>query len=82
MGFVAASIGPQAEQAVAAMQEGDVLMLENLRFHEGEEAGDADLPPDWHDWPISTSMTPFRYRTAAMPQWSVLPGCCLPVPGR
>ena len=41
--FVAASIGPQAEQAVAAMQDGDVLMLENLRFHEGEEAGDADF---------------------------------------
>ena len=41
--FVPASVGPQADAAVAAMQDGDVLMLENLRFHAGEEAGDADF---------------------------------------
>jgi phosphoglycerate kinase len=30
-------IGPDAEKAVAAMQSGEVLLLENTRFHTGEE---------------------------------------------
>jgi phosphoglycerate kinase len=34
-------IGEAAQAAVAAMQAGDVLLLENLRFHAGEEANDA-----------------------------------------
>jgi phosphoglycerate kinase len=33
-------IGEAAQSAVAAMQPGDVLLLENLRFHAGEEAND------------------------------------------
>jgi phosphoglycerate kinase len=33
-------IGPDAEGAVAAMKEGDVLLLENLRFHVEEEKND------------------------------------------
>ncbi len=33
-------IGDDALKAVAAMKEGDVLLLENLRFHAGEEAND------------------------------------------
>jgi phosphoglycerate kinase len=34
-------IGPEVEKAVNALNPGDVLMLENLRFHNEEEAGDA-----------------------------------------
>jgi phosphoglycerate kinase len=34
-------IGETAAKAVAAMGDGDVLLLENLRFHAGEEANDA-----------------------------------------
>ena len=34
-------IGPQAEAAVAAMKPGDILCLENTRFHKGEEKNDA-----------------------------------------
>ena len=34
-------VGPDAEHAVAALQPGDVLLLENVRFHPGEEANDA-----------------------------------------
>ncbi|MFN3293261.1 MAG: phosphoglycerate kinase, partial [Gemmobacter sp.] len=33
-------IGAPAKQAVAAMERGDVLLLENTRFHPGEEKND------------------------------------------
>jgi phosphoglycerate kinase len=33
-------IGQEAETAVGAMKAGDVLLLENLRYHSGEEAND------------------------------------------
>ncbi|MBP6014805.1 MAG: phosphoglycerate kinase [Alphaproteobacteria bacterium] len=36
-------IGPEAEAAVAALKDGDVLLLENTRFHAGEEKNDAAL---------------------------------------
>ncbi|HEY2357481.1 MAG TPA: phosphoglycerate kinase [Phenylobacterium sp.] len=38
--FAPDCIGPKAREAVNAMQPGDVLLLENVRFHEGEEAND------------------------------------------
>lgn len=41
--FVPSSIGPEAAAAVAALKDGEVLLLENLRFHPGEEANDAGL---------------------------------------
>ena len=34
-------IGPEVEAAVAALKDGDCLMLENLRFHPEEEKNDA-----------------------------------------
>jgi phosphoglycerate kinase len=37
VGFGADCIGEQAARAVAAMQDGDVVLLENTRFHKGEE---------------------------------------------
>jgi len=36
-------IGPEVESAVAAMQPGDVVLLENLRFHPEEKKNDADF---------------------------------------
>lgn len=39
--FADECIGPEAEKAVAAMKDGDVLLLENLRFHAEEEKNDA-----------------------------------------
>ena len=36
-------IGPAVEDAVSSMNDGDVLVLENLRFHPGEEANDPDF---------------------------------------
>ena len=38
--FVEACIGPSVEQAAIAMKDGDVLLLENLRFHKEEEKND------------------------------------------
>jgi phosphoglycerate kinase len=38
--FVEDCIGPKAEAAVAAMRPGDILCLENTRFHKGEEKND------------------------------------------
>ena len=34
-------IGPDVEQAAAGLKDGDILMLENLRFHDEEEKNDA-----------------------------------------
>ena len=41
--FAADCIGPAARDAVAKMSNGDVLLLENVRFHAGEEADDPDF---------------------------------------
>lgn len=38
--FVDESIGKKAEQASAELQPGEILLLENLRFHNEEEKGD------------------------------------------
>ena len=38
--FVEHCVGEEAEKAVAELQEGEVLLLENLRFHSEETSGD------------------------------------------
>ena len=38
--FVEESVGEKAEQAAAQLQAGEILLLENLRFHNEEEKGD------------------------------------------
>jgi phosphoglycerate kinase len=38
--FAADCVGPAAEKAVRELKPGDVLLLENLRFHPGEEQND------------------------------------------
>lgn len=35
--------GEKAEEAVSSLEEGDILVLENVRFYPGEEKNDADL---------------------------------------
>lgn len=37
------SIGEKVEQEISAMQEGDIVLLENVRFHPGEEKNDEEL---------------------------------------
>jgi phosphoglycerate kinase len=41
--FAKDCIGPDVEHLVAGMRPGDVLLLENLRFHEDEERNDEDF---------------------------------------
>ena len=38
--FAEDCIGPKAEAAVAALKDGEILLLENTRFHNGEEDND------------------------------------------
>jgi len=40
VGFAADCIGEDAEAAVSGLKDGDVLLLENTRFHKGEEKND------------------------------------------
>ncbi len=39
--FVPDCVGPGAAAAISAMKNGDIAVLENLRFHKGEEENDA-----------------------------------------
>ena len=41
--FVEDCVGPDVEKSAEGLEEGDVLLLENLRFHPGEEANDPDF---------------------------------------
>ncbi|MFO1175483.1 MAG: phosphoglycerate kinase [Paracoccaceae bacterium] len=41
--FAEDCVGPAAKKAVAAQKDGEVLLLENTRFHEGEEKNDPAL---------------------------------------
>ena len=46
VGITVNCIGPEVEKSVASLRDGDVLLLENLRFHSEEEAGDAEFAQD------------------------------------
>ncbi len=41
VGMATNCIGPEVEKSVATLKNGDVLLLENLRFHSDEETGSA-----------------------------------------
>lgn len=41
--FSAESVGPEVEAKAKALPDGGVLLLENVRFHAGEEKNDAEL---------------------------------------
>ncbi len=41
--FVGDCVGEEAEKAVAELQDGEVLLLENLRYHAEEEKGDEEF---------------------------------------
>ncbi|WP_164104031.1 phosphoglycerate kinase [Candidatus Laterigemmans baculatus] len=41
--FASDTVGDDARAKVAALNSGEVVVLENLRFHKGEQAGDAEF---------------------------------------
>ncbi|MCB1304587.1 MAG: phosphoglycerate kinase, partial [Leptospiraceae bacterium] len=41
--FCKESIGPEAEQMAGQVKDGEILLLENVRFHAGEEKNDPSL---------------------------------------
>lgn len=41
--FLDDCVGPAVEQAVAKMKEGEIILLENLRFQSGEDKNDAEF---------------------------------------
>jgi len=41
--FVEECVGPEAEEAARSLEPGEVLLLENLRFHPGEESNDPEF---------------------------------------
>jgi len=43
VGFAPDCVGEEAEKMAEALKPGDVLVLENLRFHAGEEKGDMEF---------------------------------------
>ena len=43
------SIGEEVEKAIASMNNGDIVLLENVRFHAGEEKNDAELARKFAD---------------------------------
>ncbi len=44
--FASSCIGTIAKNAIDNLSDGEVLLLENLRFHEGEESDDAEFAED------------------------------------
>ncbi len=43
VGVAVNCVGPEVEKSVETLQAGDVLLLENLRFHSDEETGSSDF---------------------------------------
>ncbi len=43
------SIGEDVKKAIASMANGDIVLLENVRFHPGEEKNDAELAKEFAD---------------------------------
>src|SRR5579883_386655 len=52
------SIGPEVEAKARALQPGQVLLLENLRFHKEEEKNDPNFAVSWQRSVTCMSMTP------------------------
>jgi phosphoglycerate kinase len=50
VGFVDESVGPRVKAAVEAMKPGEILLLENLRFHAEEEDNDKGFAKELSAW--------------------------------
>ncbi len=50
VGFAADTVGPDAKTKIAALQDGQVLVLENVRFNAGEQSGDPSFASTLAGW--------------------------------
>ena len=48
--FAADTVGPDAEAKIQALQDGEVLVLENVRFNPGEKKGEAEYAAKLAGW--------------------------------
>ena len=78
-----AVVGAEVDLAAAALEPGEVLLLENIRFEPGETKNDPSSPKRSPRSPTSTSTTPSAPPTAPTPPpraWRTTcratPGCC------
>jgi phosphoglycerate kinase len=51
--FVSDCVGADAKARSPCLKPGDVLLLENTRFHAGEERTIRRFPPSWPSWRTS-----------------------------
>ena len=75
--FAPDCIGPHVESIVSKMKEGDVLLLENLRFHPGEERNDEEFARRLQGLPIIMLTMHLEQRTGCTHQWSASQSFCL-----
>jgi phosphoglycerate kinase len=64
--FASNCVGPEAEAAVAELKDGDVLLLENVRFHKGETDNDPEFAKPSLPSGMPTSMMLSALPTAPM----------------
>ncbi len=69
-----------AQAKAAALQPGEILLLENTRFEKGETKNDPDFAKAWPPWQRSMSPTPSAPSTAPTPPLPVWPTICPPCP--
>ncbi|BBU56050.1 hypothetical protein KU6B_23150 [Mameliella alba] len=78
--FASDCIGPAAAAVIDGLGENQVALLENTRFHAGEEKNDPELVAGMAALGMSIAPTPFRRRTGPMPRPRALPMPCPPAP--
>jgi phosphoglycerate kinase len=74
--FAGDCVGAKAEAAVACLKNGEIALLENLRFHGAEGRTSRASPSSSPRWAIFTSTTPSPAPIAPMPRPRRSRGCC------
>ena len=80
VGFAEDSVGDVAKAGGRPMASGDVLVLENTRFHPGKRRTMPRSAPLWPRWPTCSSTMRSVPRIARTPAPRASPICCPPMP--
>lgn len=70
-------VGEDAKAKAAALQEGQVMLLENVRYMAGETKNDPALSKEWPAWRIFMSMMPLGRPIGPTPPQPVWQTICL-----